>query len=465
MNRKEIALLLSDKKHLLFFREFFLLRKDFSPVYFTEPGPFLKHIRRSSPAAIIVSFEAVSDIASAMDRYPSVAVISGDIRKNIKMLVSTSITCYIYKPYLEIDLAHKLDSIISQRELLNMMENKRRELAAVLDLTQIISNTLDSREILYRIVRKISEIVPVTRCSLIRVDWRRKTAFVVATFEDPKCRGIELSLRKYPEIIEALSSKKHVVIRDVSTDPIMSKVRELITPLGIRSILVIPIFYRSRVIGTLFLRTSRVKHKFTDQEIGLLNSMAHASANSLYNAFLFEHVEDEKSRLKKLSITDYLTGIYNVRYFHHRIVEEFSRGQRYASPISCLMIDIDHFKKINDIYGHKVGDMVLREFASLLRKQSRSSDVLARYGGEEFILLLPQTATEGAIAEAERIRESIRLHRFKSLGSRRVITVSIGIATYPHPKIRTHNDLISCADTALFNAKNSGRNRVSLYGT
>jgi diguanylate cyclase (GGDEF)-like protein len=191
--------------------------------------------------------------------------------------------------------------------------------------------------------------------------------------------------------------------------------------------------------------------------------MAHASANSLYNAFLFEQVEDEKTRLEKLAITDYLTGIYNIRYFYHRIVQEFSRSQRYASPISCLMLDIDHFKKINDVYGHKIGDQVLREFATVLKKHSRKSDVLARYGGEEFILLLPETPPDGAAAEAERIRTYIKDHRFKSLKGGRTITVSVGIATYPDPRIRTYDDLISCADTALFTAKNSGRNQVSVY--
>lgn len=276
-------------------------------------------------------------------------------------------------------------------------------------------------------------------------------------------RGVKLSLRKYPEILEALTSKKHVVVQDVSTDPIMEKVRKLIMHIGIRSILVVPIFYHSKVIGTLFLRTSRAQHTFSEHEISLLNNMAHASANSLYNAFLFEQVEDEKTRLEKLSITDYLTGIYNIRYFYHRIAQEFSRCQRYASAISCLMLDIDHFKKINDIYGHKVGDQVLREFAAALKKHSRKSDVLARYGGEEFILLLPETGPEGVVAEAERIRLCIEEHRFKSLKGSRAITVSVGIATYPDPRIKTCDDLIACADTALFTAKNSGRNQVSVY--
>jgi diguanylate cyclase (GGDEF)-like protein len=127
------------------------------------------------------------------------------------------------------------------------------------------------------------------------------------------------------------------------------------------------------------------------------------------------------------------------------------------------MIDIDHFKNINDLYGHKIGDTVLQEFARLLKRFSRKSDVLARYGGEEFIILLPQTSIKGAYAEAERMRISIRNHKFKSLKNKRGLTVSIGISCAPHPKIKTHDDLISLADDALFEAKKGGRDKVMMY--
>jgi len=139
--------------------------------------------------------------------------------------------------------------------------------------------------------------MPVTRCSIIRVDWLHKYAFVVATFEDPNITGIKLSLRKYPEIIEALQSKKPVIVKDIITDPIMQSVRDIIKPLGIKSILVLPIIFREKVIGTLFLRTSRKVHTFSANEVRLLNAIASASANALYNAFLFEQVEDERVAL------------------------------------------------------------------------------------------------------------------------------------------------------------------------
>ncbi|MEK7332426.1 MAG: GGDEF domain-containing protein, partial [Nitrospirota bacterium] len=107
---------------------------------------------------------------------------------------------------------------------------------------------------------------------------------------------------------------------------------------------------------------------------------------------------------------------------------------------------------VNDTYGHRVGDMVLREFAQFVKKHTRKSDVFARYGGEEFIMLLTQTSDKGAIAEAERLRYVIKEHRFKSLKNKKGITASIGVVSYPHKKIKTQDDLITFADNALFTA-------------
>ena len=343
------------------------------------------------------------------------------------------------------------------------MKREIKELSIVADLSQLISSTLDPKEVLYRIVKKIADDMPVSRCSIIRVDWLHKAAFVVASYEDPDIVSIRLDLKKYPEILTAFKTREPVVVTDISSDPLMKNVRELIMSLGIKSILVIPIKVHEKVIGTLFLRTARTERTFTESEVRLLNVIANTSANALYNAILFEQVEDEKSRLEKLAITDYLTGVYNVRYFYHHIIEEFNRAERYVLPISCVMLDIDFFKKVNDEYGHRTGDLVLKEFAGVLKKNSRRCDVLARYGGEEFILLMPQTPLEGALAEAERIRQAVKNHKFRSIKNRKSITVSIGLSYFPHPEVKTHDELITFADNALFEAKNSGRDKVVVY--
>ncbi len=465
MNRKNIAVLVRSSAVRKFVGDFFGNRGMYSPHYFDEADSFVEHVSAHPPLAVVAEGSLLPRVSDRITKFPSIAVINArDIERELETVIGCNVKNYICRPYLERDLEYKLESLILDKDTFRKMESEVKELEAIVDLTQLILATLDPKELLYKIVAKIAEILPVTRCSIIRVDWLRKSAFVVASYEDPHIAGIKLSLRKYPEIVEALTSKKPVVIHDVTRDPLMRKVRDVISPLGIRSILVVPIFLRDKVIGTLFLRTSRAGHTFSHHEVRLLNALAGASASVLNNAFLFEQVEDEKSRLEKLAITDFLTGIYNVRYFYHRAIEEFSRCQRYGLPISCLMVDIDYFKKINDKYGHKTGDLVLKEFAQALKRRSRKSDVLARYGGEEFILLLPQTPRDGAVAEGERIRSVVMEHKFKSLKSKKGLTVSVGVATYPHPRIQSHEDLFTLADDALFTAKNRGRNRVAVYG-
>jgi diguanylate cyclase (GGDEF)-like protein len=395
---------------------------------------------------------------------PVLAMITGSREKGIATSVAHKADAYVHKPFLQADVDFKLQAIIKSQEVVNDLKQEVHSLQTIYELMQLISSTLDPKELLFRIVKKIADIMPVTRCSIIRIDWIKKYAYVVASFEDPNIDMIRLSLKKYPEIVEALLHRKTVIIRDIMKDPLMEPVRKALTPLGIRSILVIPIILDEKVIGTLFLRTSRTRHKFAENEVRLLRAISDASANTLYNAFLFAHMEDEKSRLEKVAVTDYLTGIYNIRYFYHRIIEEFSRSERYNLPIGCLMLDIDFFKKINDSYGHKTGDLVLKEFAQQLRRHTRKSDVLARYGGEEFVIMLPQTPVQGAVAEAERLRNAIKNYKFKSLKNQSGITVSIGVSVYPNARIKTHDDLISAADDALYEAKKSGRDRSVVLG-
>lgn len=460
MAKKTVVVLIKNRDLLKTCNSFFSRHRSFVPSIATTASSFRQLCQDLKPAAAIAENSLLSRVPGKMPICPAVVALTGTPETAIPAMPGSSGMRYVRPPFLVDDVKFQLLSAMQDFERVDALNRRIVELETLNDIMHMLSTTLDPKEILFRIVRRIADIMPVTRCSIISVDWLKKTAFVVATFEDPNITGLELSLKKYPEIVRALNSKQPVVIRNINQDPIMSRVRDIIAPLGIRSILVIPIILREKVIGTLFLRTSRKAQSFDENEVSLLNVIAHASANSLYNALQFERMEDEKTRLEKLAITDYLTGIYNVRYFFHRIIEEFSRAQRYQTPVACLMLDIDLFKKINDQYGHKTGDSVLREFAELLRRHSRKSDVLARYGGEEFILLLPQTGHAGAVAEAKRIQEFIRIYRFKALNKKVGITVSIGVSVYPHAKFGSHDDLIAAADDALYQAKQAGRDRV-----
>jgi len=175
----------------------------------------------------------------------------------------------------------------------------------------------------------------------------------------------------------------------------------------------------------------------------------------LKKASLYENVE-------RLSITDGLTEVYLRRYFTDRLSEEVERAKRHNLKFAILMLDLDHFKKCNDTYGHMVGDVVLKETASTIKENVREIDLVARYGGEEFSILLPDTDKENALQVAERIRKAIESKTIVAYDEALKETISIGISIYPIDSQKIV-DLINKADKALYRSKQNGRNRVTTF--
>ncbi|MBI4699299.1 MAG: diguanylate cyclase, partial [Nitrospirae bacterium] len=169
-------------------------------------------------------------------------------------------------------------------------------------------------------------------------------------------------------------------------------------------------------------------------------------------------------RVEFLAMTDSLTELYNRRHFETVLEKEFQRTLRYKSPLSCLMLDIDNFKQINDEYSHQAGDSVLQEIARLIKSSFREIDIVARWGGEEFTILLPQTDRPGALKCASRLLEEISGHKFSRLAERKV-TVSIGVATSPDPSIENGEQLVNVSDLAMYEAKRKGRNRAEIMNS
>ncbi|UZP65958.1 sensor domain-containing diguanylate cyclase [Desulfovibrio mangrovi] len=176
----------------------------------------------------------------------------------------------------------------------------------------------------------------------------------------------------------------------------------------------------------------------------------------LFDVTLHKQVEDQ---LREMATTDSLTGLANRRHFMQSAEHELHRANRYHRPISMLMVDADHFKKVNDTYGHDVGDIVLTALARDLRQSARRQDIVARLGGEEFALLLPETPHDKAMEMAERLRERIADNQISTGTENLSITVSIGVATYTGDG-DSISRLIKRADDGLYEAKQSGRNKV-----
>jgi two-component system cell cycle response regulator len=222
------------------------------------------------------------------------------------------------------------------------------------------------------------------------------------------------------------------------------------------SVAILPLLRQGRYLGSLNLGSNTAGRYIDGAGTVLLEHLAAIVAVCLENSLNYE-------RLKRTGLTDGLTGINNRRFFDQRITEEVERSRRNDEALSCLFIDIDFFKRINDTWGHQQGDIVLRDLASLLQTQLRRSDVLARYGGEEFSMLLANSDCQEGMDIAERLRKSVAACDFGSLPE---ITVSIGVATIrpaelPGSITAQANGLLKAADEALYVAKQQGRNRVS----
>jgi two-component system cell cycle response regulator len=178
---------------------------------------------------------------------------------------------------------------------------------------------------------------------------------------------------------------------------------------------------------------------------------------------LYEALQEKNRQLQELANRDGLTGLYNHRYFYEQLAQDFLRAKRYHEPLSCLLFDIDFFKRCNDTYGHKIGDCVLQTVAGLIQRSIRDSDIAARYGGEEFAVILYHTPVGGAVQAAERIRLAVKDGRFSKENDAFQITISAGVASYPHSQIIDPSTLIEHADQALYTAKQQGRDRVVVY--
>ncbi len=178
---------------------------------------------------------------------------------------------------------------------------------------------------------------------------------------------------------------------------------------------------------------------------------------------LQDRINSKRRELEALSVTDDLTGLHNHRAMQQRLKDEFLRSQRYNDPMSILMIDIDHFKEVNDEHGHLFGDMVLSELSKTLADALRDTDFIARYGGEEFLVILPQTHFSGCLPVAERIWRSAGDSRFSDGKNTAKLTISVGVAFFPNKNINDVEHLLEAADRALYQAKQQGRNRICLY--
>ena len=249
----------------------------------------------------------------------------------------------------------------------------------------------------------------------------------------------------------AAKSKEHIYISDVRD------YRSPIMPFktgDVNSVFLLPMFYEKNLLGILALLLEK-RNALSPHQIGLLAVLGNQASTSITNARFHAEIE-------RMAITDGLTGLFNHKQFQERLAQEFNRLGRFSDPLSLLLIDIDYFKKVNDTYGHPVGDSVLKRVADMIKKTIRNIDIPARYGGEEFAVVLVGTDGKGAMNMAERMRKTVMDTKFTADENTFNVTVSIGISTYEGEAMKKE-ELVDKADKALYKAKGNGRNQSVLW--
>jgi len=338
-------------------------------------------------------------------------------------------------------------------------ENRRK----VVDILHEVTGDLSSDEIYHMLARRVARALSLSRCSVILAAPGDKVGIVATAFDNPALRNFEIHLDRYPEIRAALDHGHPVLVEDLQSNPLYADIRKEWlangTTVPIRSVIALPFTLGKVQAGVFFLRRMADEPPLTNADVEFADAVIKAAVAAIHRAQLIETTQAENKHLEHLAHTDPLTQVLNRRALTVRLSAEMERARRYDSVITLLMIDLDHFKNINDTKGHLVGDDVLREVALLLQESIRSVDVVARYGGEEFVVVLPETPQIGAVKFAERMRERIEQTAFVADSDVR-LTASIGVASFPAPDIASVDDLFARADEALYRAKAAGRNKV-----
>jgi two-component system cell cycle response regulator len=387
---------------------------------------------------------------------------------------------FVRKPYLPRELLARVQAhlrrnamVRSTREALARSElalqqaledaESRRKLV---DILHEVTGDLSVGDVYQLLVGRAARALDVSHCSVILANAAGRTATVVAAVENPALRNLEVSLDRYPELQAALATGQPVLVEDIDSHPLYDGVRQVWGLEGrhvnIRSVIALPFTVDRGAYGVFLVRRTRGQPPLGAGDLEFASAVITAAVSVIQRARMVEHTMADNARLEQLAQTDPLTQLPNRRALAERITVEMERALRHDTSLSLLMIDLDHFKRVNDTCGHLIGDDVLRDMAGLLRGLVRGDGLVARYGGEEFVVLLPETDEANGEAFGKRVRLAVAAHAFVARPNEGPIrlTASIGVATFPAARLETAEDLLARADAALYRAKAEGRNRV-----
>lgn len=362
------------------------------------------------------------------------------------------------------------DARASLRDAAEELERVRGDAASnrrLVDILHEVTAELSATEIYRLLTRRVARALEIGHCSLVLARLGDAVGTVMAAAEDATIHDVDVRLDQYPEICAALESSRPVLVTSADASHVLAAPPDSRNSDGsrpsIQSVAAVPFTIDRWRSGVLFLRTDRGERGLTSDDVDFAEVVIRAAVAAIRRAQALETTRADNRRLEALATTDPLTRVLNRRALLDRLAAEVDRARRFDSSLSLLMIDIDHFKAINDTAGHLAGDSVLRQLAVLLDDAVRRVDVVARYGGEEFVVILPETQSEGGAIFAERLRERVAMQSFEVGADEPVhLTVSVGIASFPSARVASTDDLFARADEALYRAKSAGRNQVCI---
>ena len=354
--------------------------------------------------------------------------------------------CTAEKNDLEVEYRQKGESISVFFEKYSTYYNLRK-------LAEDFSGRISLTELSHLVVGRALEFIPKGDGALLALAYPNEERLCLTALRE--AGSAPAVKRRAGDAFDfwVISNRKRLLVTDTQKDFRFEP--RAVTAEGeeIRSLISVPLLHEGKALGTLRLQ-SKQSETYGPDDLRLLDAISTLASAALSNGMLFEKTQE-------LAIRDSLTGLYIQRHFFERLKEEHRRALRSGHVMSLLMCDLDHFKTVNDRWGHGAGDLMLVRFAEILREKAQTG-ILARYGGEEFSVLLPEMEKEKAALLAEQIREAMETSPFSIRRERIQMTVSIGVACIPEDTL-DDEELVRKADEALYQAKREGRNRVARW--
>jgi len=349
------------------------------------------------------------------------------------------------------------------RRLLNRLEDQVHRAQFLGELIRLLPSSHRPEELVEKIAAKSTEILGET-AFVVLINDANQLRLDAAHSRNPEAliKMLTTTLNLAPqglpteEFREVLEGRKPRFIENLQILDLPPDLRFLVDKYALSSLIAVPIQTKEYVLGA-FVTVASAPRVFNQEDLELAIELSDFAAIGIENASLF--VE-----LQKSAITDSLTGLYNTRFFNEVLSREAARADRYSSPLSLLMIDVDGFKMVNDTFGHLVGNKVLTQIGRALQKAVRNTDFVFRCGGDEFGVVLPGTTLEGAIRAAEKVLQKVEQSKIlEALGHTGSVTVSIGISEFRRGN--HHESMVAEADQALYVSKRASKNCARAFGT